>query len=89
MNFYTSRNASCFLTSRLLVIRFLRKEGKVYGKIILDQEKLKENQGGKTVLIKTCQTENERIRALRDHFDINLTETEKRAISGKDSAIVF
>lgn len=89
MNFYTSRSASCFLTSRLLVIRFLRKERKVYGKIILDQEKVKENQGGKTVLIKTCQTENERIRALRDHFDINLTETEKRAIFGKDSAIGF
>ncbi|KAJ5584192.1 arylamine N-acetyltransferase 1 [Penicillium hispanicum] len=87
MNFYTSRSASCFLTSHLLVVRFLRKEGKVYGKMILDQEKVKENQGGKNVLIKTCETENERIEALRDHFDINLTETEKHAISGKDSAI--
>ncbi|KAJ5600204.1 hypothetical protein N7450_001271 [Penicillium hetheringtonii] len=59
-SFYCSQNPACFLTFNLLVMRFLRDEGKVYGKVILEQNKLKENLGGKSVLVQTCQTEAER-----------------------------
>ncbi|KAJ5261409.1 arylamine N-acetyltransferase 1 [Penicillium angulare] len=43
MNLYTSHSPSCFLTSR---IKISRTEEKVFGKVILEQEKLKENLGG-------------------------------------------
>lgn len=88
MSFYTSQSASCFLTSHLLVIKFLREGEKVYGKKVLEDAKVKENEGGKSVLIQTCETEEERIQALRDHFDIkNLTEEEQSAILQRISAI--
>lgn len=89
MNFFTSQSPSCFLTARLLVIRFLSNEKGVYGKMILDQEKLKENLGGKSVLISTFQNEEERVGALRDRFDIHLTDVEAKAIFGKTSALVI
>lgn len=87
MNFYTSQNRSCFLTYHLLVIKFLQREGKVYGKIILDQNKVKENVGGKNILIKICETEEERVKVLHDYFGISLTRDEKCAIRGKPSAL--
>lgn len=88
MSFYTSSSPSCFLTSHLLAIRFLRKGEEVYGKMVLDQDKLKENLGGKSVLVATLQHERDRVRALHDHFDIDLTEDEGCAIAGKKSALI-
>lgn len=89
MSFYTSQSTSCFLTSHFLAIRFLRNDEEVYGKMILDQDKLKENLGGKSVLVAQLQNEQDRVRALHDHFDIDLTEDEKSAIAGKKSALGF
>lgn len=87
MNFYTSQSRSCFLTTNLLVVKFLRDGDKVYGKFILDQDKLKENLGGKNALVKTCQREDERVTVLSEYFKINLTEEEQKAIHGKPSAL--
>ncbi|KAJ5350765.1 hypothetical protein N7541_008492 [Penicillium brevicompactum] len=88
MSFYTSQSPSCFLTSHFLAIRFLRKGEEVYGKMILDQDKLKENLGGKSILVAKFQHEQERVRILHEHFDIDLTEDEKSAIAGKKSALI-
>ncbi|GAQ36142.1 N-terminal acetyltransferase [Aspergillus tubingensis] len=88
MNFYTSQNPTSFLTQRLLVIRFLqRADGEVYGKVILDQDKLKENRGGKNELVKVCNTESERVDVLRDVFGVDLTEEERRGVCGRVSAL--
>ncbi|OJI85048.1 hypothetical protein ASPTUDRAFT_189131 [Aspergillus tubingensis CBS 134.48] len=88
MNFYTSQNPTSFLTQRLLVIRFLQSaDGEVYGKVILDQDKLKENRGGKNELVKVCNTEGERVEVLRDVFGVDLTEEERRGICGRVSAL--
>ena len=87
MNFYTSQSRSCFLTTNLLVVKFLRDGNKVYGKVILDQDRLKENLGGKNTLVKTCQSEDERVKVLSEYFQINLTEEEQRAIHGKVSVL--
>ncbi|KAJ5116563.1 arylamine N-acetyltransferase 1 [Penicillium angulare] len=87
MNLYTSRSPSCFLTSKLLAIKFLRAEEDVFGKVILEGEKFKNNLGGKNWLMKTCQTEQERVEGLHEHFGISLTEEERAGILDKKSAL--
>ncbi|KNG91225.1 hypothetical protein ANOM_000332 [Aspergillus nomiae NRRL 13137] len=88
MSFYTSQHPQCFLTSNLLVIKFLREGSSLYGKIILDQDKVKENLGGKSVLVKMCSTEEERVQVLRDKFGICLTKEEQKGIIGRRSELV-
>ncbi|KAI9035558.1 uncharacterized protein KD926_003260 [Aspergillus affinis] len=61
MNFFTSRRSDCPLTSRLLVVKFLRTDDDgIYGKLILDHDRVKKNVGGKSILVQTCTTEKER-----------------------------
>ncbi|PWY91984.1 arylamine N-acetyltransferase 1 [Aspergillus sclerotioniger CBS 115572] len=88
MNFYTSQNPTSFLTQRLLVIQFLQNtDGKVYGKMILDQDKLKVNRKGRNELVTVCATEIERVEILRNTFGVDLTDEEQGAIWGKASAL--
>ena len=41
---------------------------------------VKENLGGKTIVIKVCEGEEERVRALEDFFGIRLTAEEREGI---------
>lgn len=88
MNFFTSRSRDCFLTTKLLVVMFLREGDQVYGKLVLDHDKVKKNVGGKNEIIEECNTEKERIQALRHHFGVELTEDEQSGIRGKISELV-
>lgn len=87
MNFFTSRSADCFLTTNLLVVMFLREGDRLYGKILLDTDKVKKNTGSKNEVIQCLSTEEERIKGLQEHFGIELTEEEKTGIQGRPSAL--
>ncbi|RDH26748.1 arylamine N-acetyltransferase 1 [Aspergillus welwitschiae] len=87
MNFFTSRSPDCFLTSRLLVVKFLRRDDGIYGKLILDHDRVKKNLGGKSILIQTCTTEEERVNALEVHFGIRLAKEERSGIKGRISSL--
>ncbi|GMG29994.1 unnamed protein product [Aspergillus oryzae var. brunneus] len=87
MSFFTSCHSDCFLTSHLLVVKYLREGDEVYGKIVLDDDKIKKNDGGKNVLLQTCMTERARVEALKDQFGIELTEEEQNGIQGRMSAL--
>ncbi|KAL4953948.1 hypothetical protein BDW69DRAFT_164214 [Aspergillus filifer] len=89
MNFYTSRSPDCMLTTRLLVVKFLRMDDRIYGKLILDHDRVKKNLGGKSILVQTCTTEKERIRALEDCFAIRLAEEERAGIKRKISSLAY
>ncbi|KJK66050.1 N-acetyltransferase [Aspergillus parasiticus SU-1] len=89
MNFFTSCHSDCFLTSHLLVVKYLREGDEVYGKIVLDDDKIKKNEGGKNVLVQTYMTEKARVEALKDQFGIELTEEEQNGIQGRMSALVM
>ncbi|RAK76078.1 arylamine N-acetyltransferase family protein, partial [Aspergillus fijiensis CBS 313.89] len=88
MSYYTSQHPRCFLTSNLLVIKFLRDGSNIYGKTILDQDKVKENLGGKSVLVEICRTEEDRVRVLQERFGICLTKEEQDGIIGRKSELV-
>lgn len=86
MNYYTStsKTATNFQTKSILIVRFLREEQAVVGKVMLVDGVVKRNMCGKTSQIKVCRTEDERIEALKEFFNITLTEEEKEGVKGRN-----
>jgi arylamine N-acetyltransferase len=91
VNYWTSTCPDSHQTRTVLVVRFLarQKEGsdtgelEIYGKRMLVNGTVKENMGGKTQLLVNCDTENERVQALRTHFEITLSLNEIESIKGR------
>lgn len=93
LNWYTSRDPRCFQTFTLLVVKFLMRggeeggKGEVYGKLMLVNDEVKGNLGGKTRLVKKCETEEERVQVLKDMFGMTLTREQREAIAGRAAEI--
>ncbi|KAF4550182.1 Hypothetical protein D9617_18g033730 [Elsinoe fawcettii] len=65
--------------------KFQRQESRgcrITGKLILIDDTLKINHGGRSQVLQVCSTEEERIAVLKDHFDITVKESEQQSISG-------
>lgn len=89
MNWYTGHSPQSPQLGGILVIKFLRRlqedrngDDEVFGKRMLVDGVVKENLGGKTSVVETCLTEEERVTALQKWFGIELTESEKEGIKG-------
>jgi arylamine N-acetyltransferase len=87
MSWFTSTNgAVSFQTTTILIVKFLRNGdevgSRINGKIMLVNGAVKKNLGGRTELLMTCETEQERIEALESVFEITLSEEEKEGIRG-------
>jgi arylamine N-acetyltransferase len=84
MSYYTSTSAASFSTYTVVVVKFLREEGeeKVIGKVMLINGTVKRNLGGRTEVVEECETEEQRVMALKKWFGITLSEEEKRGIKG-------
>ncbi|KAH8703207.1 hypothetical protein BGW36DRAFT_368962 [Talaromyces proteolyticus] len=89
INHWVSTHSGSFQTYTMLVVRFLRRQGssEIYGKVMLVNGDVKQNLGGKTSLLASCETEEERVKALKEHFDITLTEGEREGIEGRITAL--
>lgn len=85
INFWASRDPTSNQTSNVLIVRFLKRpdESTIYGKVMLVNGDVKQNLGGKTSLLLSCETEDERIEALRNVFNITLTDEERKGITGR------
>lgn len=59
------------------------EEASIHAKIMLVGDLVKLNTGGRTSVIQTCRTEEERVEALRKHFGIELSEEERVGIRGR------
>jgi arylamine N-acetyltransferase len=57
------------------------------GKIMLAHGVVKRNLGGKTDIVKICQTEEERIEALKEYFGIIMSDDQKQGIKGFETAL--
>lgn len=89
MNFYASQSPASFQTHTVLVIKFLRGrdgdgEGEVYGKVMMVDGVVKRNLGGRTEVVKVCESEEERVEALGEYFGIRLTEEEREGVRGSE-----
>ena len=93
ISFYTSQSPASHQTVTPLAIRFLRGTGedgraKVVGKVMMAWGTVKRNVTGKTEVFKVCETEEERIKVLRDLFAIHLTDEEVVSIKGRVAELV-
>lgn len=93
-NCYTGTSPRSFQTTTVLIVKFLLRESKtsstgeeIYGKRMLVNDVVKENPGGKTKVLKELRTENERVKALKEYFGIDLTTEEREAIEGFQTEI--
>jgi arylamine N-acetyltransferase len=86
MNFFTSQNISetNFQTKTVLIVKFLMDGEAIVGKVMLVNGEVKRNDGGKTRVVFVCKNEAERVKALREYFDIMLTEEEVLGIRGRN-----
>nr|CBL43285.1 TPA: arylamine N-acetyltransferase 1 [Botrytis cinerea] len=91
MNYYVSTSLSerNFQTKNVLIVRFVRGEDeegqqKIVGKRMLLNGEVKQNMGGKTQLVKVCESESERVEVLREFFGITLTEEEIGGVRGRN-----
>ncbi|KAF4966603.1 hypothetical protein FSARC_5723 [Fusarium sarcochroum] len=92
VNWWVNTHPDSHQRSNVLTIKFLRRpvengvrfegEQEIYGKRMLVNGVVKENLGGRTQIITTCKTEEERIEALEKYFQLFLTDEEKKAIVG-------
>lgn len=100
MNYFTGSHPESFQTYTVLVVKFLRREEEeergekgvekteIYGKVMMVNGEVKRNLGGKTSVIKTCVTEEERVDALKKYFEITLTDEERESIRGTKTELV-
>ena len=63
------------------------EEVEVIGKVMLVNDVVKVNLGGRTTVVETLETETGRVKALRDYFGIHLTEEQATSIRGWDMAL--
>lgn len=82
MFWFTSTNPGSFFTRYVTCTKMLMDEDKemIVGNITLFQDTVKKSIGANREVIKECKTEDDRLQALADIFDVHLTDEEKRAI---------
>jgi arylamine N-acetyltransferase len=93
MNYYTStsQGETNFQTRTVLIVRFLRgkrEEEGIVGKVMLVNGEVKRNDGGKTRVVMVCKNEEERVKALKEHFAMELTEEEIQGVKGRNVELV-
>ncbi|KAK4901380.1 hypothetical protein LTR27_001938 [Elasticomyces elasticus] len=93
MNHWTSTHPSQKQTFTVLAILFLRRpsaggQDEIYGKRMMVNGIIKENLGGKTVVLKQCSSESERVKALSELFSIRMTSVEVEGIRGHSTELM-
>ncbi|KAI4154211.1 MAG: hypothetical protein LQ340_001823 [Diploschistes diacapsis] len=89
MNWYVSTHRRSWFTHKVTVGKMLLDEhGKeIVGDLTLYEKVLKRRVRGQTELGISCQSEEERVRLLQQHFDIELNALQQRSICGTTSEI--
>lgn len=83
MSWFTSTNKKCFFTYCVVVTKMLLDDAgeKIVGDITLINDTVRKNVGKEREVLRECKTEEDRIKALKELFDIDLTEEEKKGIT--------
>lgn len=85
MSYFVNNSSLSWFTTTVVVVKMLLNEqgDEVVGKEMLWGVDVKQNMGGKTLLIRTCGTEKERVQVLEDVFGLRLSDAEREAIRGR------
>ena len=82
MSFWISQSRKSWFTYVVIAMKMILEGGEVVGTLILEGGEVKKRVRGKTEHLRTCKTEEERVRALEDVFGLRLTDEERRGIRG-------
>lgn len=82
MNFYTSQNRKSWFTYRVVCVKMIMEAGELIGTITLVGGEVKRRIRNETEHLKTCENEEERVKALDEYFDIKLSKAEAVGIKG-------
>ncbi|CZS94792.1 related to arylamine N-acetyltransferase [Rhynchosporium agropyri] len=82
MSWFTSTNPRSFFTKYIICTKLLMDEEKevIVGNITLFKDTVRETIGAEKKVIKECKTEEERVNALAEIFNVHLTEEQKDGI---------
>jgi arylamine N-acetyltransferase len=89
MSYFTSTNRMSFFTYKLIVAKFVLDEAgeEIIGTLVLFGDKAHKRILGEKEELGTFEKEEERVKALEQHFDLRLSEAQKAGIRGMVSAI--
>lgn len=88
MNFYTSQSRSSWFTQRLVCTRvILDDQLEPVGMYILSGTEAKKLLRGEMEVVATFKTEDDRVRALAEYFDMHFQEHEVQGVRGLPSQI--
>lgn len=86
VNYWTSQGPT-FQKTTVIIVKFLLGEAhketgehEISGKIMLVNGTVKRNMGGKTEVVQVCETESERVQAIKKWFGMGFTEEEVAGI---------
>lgn len=85
INYYTYLSPKSFFTQVIVPSKFIQlgEQGPLVGSLVMLDGEVKRRIGTKDEgTIETCSTESERLAALRNYFNIELSEEEKEGIRG-------
>lgn len=82
INWWASTCPQSFQTFTVLIVKFYRGDDKIVGKVMLINDTIKRNMGGKTEVVAVLKSESERIAALKYWFGLELTDVEVSSIAG-------
>ena len=82
MSWYVNTSPASWFTTTVVAVRMMLESDEIVGKVMLWGPEVKQNTGGRTQLLMTCQTEEERIEVLEKRFGIVLNREEKEGIRG-------
>lgn len=89
MNFAVSQRRSSWFTQRFVCTRMIldATEQEIIGQYILAGQEVKRRMHGKTEVVQVLESEDERVKALAQHFDMHLRDSEIQGIRGLVSAM--
>lgn len=89
MSYFTSTNLMSFFTYKLIVAKFVLDEAgeEIIGTVVLFGNKAHMRILGEKEELGTFEKEEERVKALEEHFDLRLSEAQQAGIRGMVSAI--
>ncbi len=82
MNFYTSTSRTSFFTYTVVCMKMVLEEEEVVGTVTLLGGDVKRRIRGETEQLESCETEEQRVKALEKYFGIVLSEEERNGIHG-------
>jgi len=88
MSFFTSTSKTSWFTYRVVCVMLLMEEDELVGEVKLSGNEVRRRINGKTELLATLMSEDDRVEALKKFFGIILSEPEVMGIHGMPTEIL-